>query len=107
MLVQVVLTSLTKLLIANNKNTHNIDKDDPNPLEKGFNKYTYKTIWKAIEKDKYVYFTAEDLSEQLGIARVTVRKYLEYMDKEGHLDKIIEYGKIGRPQHRYKFNEKI
>jgi response regulator of citrate/malate metabolism len=94
-------------LIVSSKNTPNVTKSATNPLEKGFNKYTYKTIWKAIEKDKNVYFTAEDLSEQLGIARVTVRKYLEYMDKEGHLDKIIEYGKIGRPQHRYKFNQKI
>lgn len=94
-------------LIANNRSASNIDKDNTNSLEKGFNKYTYNTIWKAIEKDKDVYFTAEDLSEQLKIARVTVRRYLEYMDKEGHLSKIIEYGKIGRPQHKYKFNEKI
>lgn len=93
--------------IVSIKNTTSVDKSDANQLEKGFNKYTYNTIWKAIQKDKDVYFTAEDLSEQLGIARVTVRKYLEYMDKEGHLDKIIEYGKIGRPQHRYKFNQKI
>lgn len=93
-------------LIVSSKNAASVDKNTANPLEKGFNKYTYNTIWKAIKKDKDIYFTAEDLSEQLGIARVTVRKYLEYMDKEGHLDKIIEYGKIGRPQHKYKFNEK-
>ena len=68
---------------------------------KGFNKYTYRTIWDEIEKSNYGDFTAEDLAEKLGIARVTVRRYLEYMEKENKIDKLVEYGKVGRPQHKY------
>lgn len=68
---------------------------------KGFNKYTYKSIWDEIEKSSLNEFTAEDLAEKLGIARVTVRRYLEYMEKENKIDKSIEYGKVGRPQHKY------
>lgn len=98
---------LDKLIINSRNIANSIDNSTANPLEKGFNKYTYNRIWNALEKDKDVYFTAEDLSEQLRIARVTVRRYLEYMDKQGYLSKIIEYGKVGRPQHKYKFNEKI
>jgi Response regulator of citrate/malate metabolism len=98
---------LDKLIISSRNTGASINKSATNPLEKGFNKYTYNKIWNAIEKDKDLYFTAEDLAEQLKIARVTVRRYLEYMDTQGYLSKIIEYGKIGRPQHRYKFNEKI
>lgn len=68
---------------------------------KGFNKYTYKAIWEEIEKISAEDFTAEELAEKLGIARVTVRRYLEYMEKEYKVDKIVEYGKVGRPQHKY------
>lgn len=68
---------------------------------KGFNKYTYKTIWDEIERNSCNDFTAEELAEKLGIARVTVRRYLEYMEKENKVDKSVEYGKVGRPQHKY------
>lgn len=68
---------------------------------KGLNKYTYKTIWEEIEKRSDEDFTAEELAEKLGIARVTVRRYLEYMEKENKVDKLVEYGKVGRPQHKY------
>lgn len=68
---------------------------------KGLNKYTYKSIWDEIEKSDYEEFTAEGLAEKLGIARVTVRRYLEYMEKENKVEKLVEYGKVGRPQHKY------
>ncbi|MBY6910737.1 response regulator [Clostridium botulinum] len=68
---------------------------------KGLNKYTYKSIWNEIEKSNDKDFTAEYLAEKLGIARVTVRRYLEYMEKENKVYKLVEYGKVGRPQHKY------
>ncbi|MGL5652028.1 MAG: hypothetical protein ACRDDE_09730 [Paraclostridium sp.] len=71
-------------------------------LAKGFNKHTYKLIWKEIEKEDGEYFTSEDLSEKIKVARVTVRRYLEYMEKEGQLEKLVEYGKVGRPQHKFR-----
>ncbi|MPM06873.1 Transcriptional regulatory protein DcuR [bioreactor metagenome] len=71
-------------------------------LAKGFNKYTYKSLWNEIEKINGEYFTSEDMSERIKVARVTVRRYLEYMEKEGHLEKIVEYGKVGRPQHKFR-----
>jgi response regulator of citrate/malate metabolism len=71
-------------------------------LAKGLNKYTYKSIWEEILRRDSGYFTAEELSEKIKVARVTVRRYLEYMEKEGLLEKLVEYGKVGRPQHRYR-----
>lgn len=71
-------------------------------LTKGLNKYTYQTIWEEIEKKDEMYFTAENLAEKLKIARVTVRRYLEFMEKEEKIDKLVEYGKVGRPQHKYR-----
>ncbi len=68
---------------------------------KGLNKFTYKSIWDEIEKREQEEFTAENLAEKLGIARVTVRRYLEYMEKEDLVEKLVEYGKVGRPQYKY------
>ena len=87
--------------------SQNLSKEENNSnldLTKGLNKYTYKTIWQQIKQIGEKYTTAEEISETLGIARVTVRKYLDYMNKEGKVQKLIEYGKIGRPQHKYKIN---
>ncbi|WP_097028409.1 response regulator [Clostridium peptidivorans] len=83
--------------LISSSNVSQIEDD----LAKGLNKYTYKTIWDEIEKSNYEDFTAEDLAEKLGIARVTVRRYLEYMEKENKVGKSVEYGKVGRPQHKY------
>lgn len=71
-------------------------------LAKGLNKYTYKSILDEIEVRGNDYFTADELSEKLKIARVTVRRYLEYMEKEGLLEKLVEYGRVGRPQHKFR-----
>jgi Response regulator of citrate/malate metabolism len=68
---------------------------------KGLNKFTYKIIWGEIEKNSQKDFTAEYLAEKLGIARVTVRRYLDFMEKENKVEMLVEYGKVGRPQHKY------
>lgn len=91
---------LDKYIIKSVLNNEN--ENTNNELEKGINKYTYKIVWKEIEKLVDDYSTAEEISEKSGVARVTVRKYLEFMLKEGKVEKIIEYGKVGRPQHKYK-----
>ena len=84
-------------------NTADIEKENSDiNLEKGINKYTYKIIWNEVKKLVDEYATAEEISEKSGLARVTVRKYLEYMEREGKVVMIIEYGKIGRPQYKYK-----
>ncbi len=71
---------------------------------KGINKYTYQAIWGKIEEGGDEYYTAENLAEMLQIARVTVRRYLELMEKEEKIYKLVEYGKVGRPQHKYRKN---
>ncbi|OPJ59758.1 response regulator [Clostridium chromiireducens] len=92
---------LDKLILSNKSKETNNEEVKLN-LEKGFNKYTYNSIVNELENIKEDYFTTEELSEKLGIAKVTVRKYLDYMSKQGQIEKIIEYGKIGRPLYKYK-----
>lgn len=69
---------------------------------KGINKYTYNLIWKEVAVLDDEYATSEEISEKSGVARVTVRRYLEFMESEGKVEKLIEYGRIGRPQHKYR-----
>lgn len=76
---------------------------DETALVKGLSIRTYEQIFEAI-KIKNDAFTADKLADELGMARVTVRRYLDYMVKEDKLKLEIEYGKIGRPTHLYKRN---
>lgn len=88
--------------LSKNISLHRNNDDNENELEKGINKYTYKIVWQEVEKTGEEYITAEEISDRTGVARVTVRKYLECMEREGKVKKLIEYGKIGRPQHKYR-----
>lgn len=72
-----------------------------NDFAKGFNKYTYNIIRDEMKNSTSKFFTAESLAEKLKIAKVTVRRYLDYMEKENKVYKQIEYGKVGRPQYKY------
>jgi two-component system CitB family response regulator len=85
------------ILTSSNENYNDID------LEKGLNPYTYDKIWKAVETFKNP-FTAEEIADKTGMARVTVRRYLEYMQREDRLRVALEYGKVGRPSHKYIVN---
>lgn len=79
-----------------------IEEKNNQDLSKGLNRYTYKIIWQQVEEQGDQYITAEELAEKLKIARVTVRRYLDHMENEGKVEKLIEYGKVGRPVHKYK-----
>ncbi|MBX4258751.1 response regulator [Clostridium estertheticum] len=98
-------SELDKYIISNRALA--VEDNNNSDLTKGLNRYTYDTVWQQVQKIGDNYTSPEELGEILGIARVTCRKYLEYMNKEGKIDMLIEYGKIGRPQHKYKINHSI
>lgn len=83
--------------IVNNENTSSNKKE----TIKGLSMVTYDQIWKAINNDTDRVFTADSLADEVGLARVTVRRYLEYMVEEGKLQLTLEYGKVGRPNNYY------
>lgn len=74
-------------------------------LEKGMSEKTYSTIFEAI-KSCNTPVTSEELGDRLGISRVSVRRYLEFMESKGILELKLIYGKKGRPQHLFKYIEK-
>lgn len=74
------------------------------PLRRGLNINTYEQIlmfMKTIGQD----LSAEEIAYQVGLARVTVRRYLDYLVQEGELKLIRVYGKIGRPTHLYRYTK--
>lgn len=74
-------------------------------LEKGMSEKTYITIFEAMQKSENA-VTSEELGDRLGISRVSVRRYLEFMESKGILELKLIYGKKGRPQHLFKYIEK-
>jgi two-component system response regulator DctR len=75
-------------------------REDSEELPKGLSETTLRQIVLAlIEEDKPV--TAEELASMLGMARVTVRRYLEYLQQSGKIKVEIKYGSVGRPSHYY------
>ena len=71
-------------------------------LEKGMSEKTYTAILEAI-KAMDAPTTAEELGDKLGISRVSVRRYLDFMETRGILEMKPIYGKKGRPQHLFKY----
>jgi response regulator of citrate/malate metabolism len=73
-------------------------------LPKGLSEKTLRLILLAlIEQSEPI--TAENLASHLGMARVTVRRYLDYLVQTGKIQVQIQYGNVGRPSHYYYVNE--
>ena len=73
-------------------------------LPKGLNECTINesvTYVKQQEEPR----SAEDVARAIGIARVTARRYLDYLEKRGVIHLAVQYGGVGRPINRYVFRE--
>jgi two-component system, CitB family, response regulator DctR len=71
-----------------------------NELPKGLNELTLRQI-EAFLKVQTEAKSAEEVAEGVGIARVTARRYLDYLVKSESILLDIQYGAIGRPVNRY------
>lgn len=45
--------------------------------------------------------TVQEVADGVGLARVTARRYLDYLTQRKRVKIVAEYGTIGRPRHRY------
>lgn len=80
---------------------HDSDRSGGTLLPKGLNDHTLQQILNFLaEQDHPV--SAEEVAAGTGLARVTVRRYLEYLQKKGEIQLEVQYGSIGRPVNRYK-----
>jgi len=71
-----------------------------NELPKGFNRATLDKVLSYIHESN-VAVSAEEVSTYIGTARVTARRYLDFLEKQNLLKVDIQYGSVGRPIHRY------
>ncbi|MFP3388712.1 response regulator [Brevibacillus sp. SIMBA_040] len=69
-------------------------------LPKGLHAVTLEQIVGHLAKESHS-LSAEDVAERVGIARVTARRYLDYLEKGGRVRLDVVYGGIGRPTNRY------
>lgn len=50
--------------------------------------------------------SAEEIGNEIGLARVTVRRYLNYLESIGQVKMELNYGTIGRPIQSYKYQSR-
>jgi len=74
--------------------------EDYGILPKGLNHLTLEKIIEYLSRCKEP-LSAETVAEGVGLARVTVRRYLDFLEKCGKVELDIYYGGIGRPINKY------
>jgi two-component system response regulator DctR len=76
-----------------------------NDYPKGVNELTLKQITQYLINHKDQAFSAEEVAQGTSLARVTVRRYLEYMAGIGTVVLQVQYGSVGRPMNRYQISD--
>jgi two-component system response regulator DctR len=74
--------------------------DGQDALPKGLNAVTLKQVLHVMRLHDGG-LSAEEAADGIGIARVTARRYLDYLEKTGRVKLEINYGGVGRPVNRY------
>lgn len=71
------------------------------PLPKSLHVQTLNAVINLLTS-KETAQSADEVAADMGISRVTVRRYLEYLVAESKIEMILEYLPVGRPMHRFK-----
>lgn len=75
-------------------------------LEKGLQKKTLELVKGFLEKNVGRKLTSEIISDSIGLSRVTVRRYMNYLLEQGELDSSVNYTTGGRPSITYTYKGK-
>ena len=86
-------SELDKTIIRN-------EKEPVVTLPKGLDKNTLSVVWKCILTFDGM-FTKEEVSAKVGISRVSIRKYLEFLKSVRLLKLDLHRGSVGRPVYKY------
>ena len=71
------------------------------PLDKGVNFSTLSRIRRFFDENPEHFFTSEQIAEHVGLSRITVRRYVNYMVDQEEITSSIDYQTGGRPSIRY------
>lgn len=75
-------------------------QSETSELPKGLNDITMKQILDYLMTNR-ASITSEQLAQNVGMARVTVRKYLDFLATKGSVQINLKYGTVGRPTKYY------
>jgi response regulator of citrate/malate metabolism len=75
-------------------------------LPKGISAPTLETVVEALQGATED-MTSVELAETTGISRGTARRYLEYLALTGAAELSLRYGTAGRPEHRYRWADRV
>ena len=70
-------------------------------LPKGLNEVTMDKILLFMGSNKFEDMNSIEIATGLGVSQVTVRRYMNYLEKTGFIRRESEYGSLGRPSYRY------
>lgn len=75
-----------------------------NEIPKGLNSSTLEQVIQFMRKQTTPQ-SAEEVADGIGIARVTARRYLDFLNEKQLLRLDIQYGSIGRPINKYSYSQ--
>lgn len=70
-------------------------------LPKGVDKKTLTVVWRKVQELEQSLFSTEEMAKYIGVSRISMRKYLEFLRKIGSLKLELIYGTVGRPVYKY------
>ena len=71
-------------------------------LPKGIDRNTLTAVWEQIKLLDRELFSTEEMARYIGVSRVSMRKYLEFLRQIGVLKLDLIYGTVGRPIYKYR-----
>ncbi|WP_346355030.1 response regulator [Azotosporobacter soli] len=74
----------------------------PQQVPKGIDRKTLQTVWHRIKQSGGQSFSTEELANLVGLTRISMRKYLEFIKQLDLLEHEISYGSVGRPIYKYR-----
>ncbi len=74
-------------------------------LPKGLNRKTMEMVRRFLEEHADQSYTSENIASLVGVSRITVRRYVNYMVECGELDSRIDYHTGGRPGILYRWRQ--
>ena len=69
-------------------------------LPKGFNRTTLDKVLQFVKSSKDG-VSADEVAAAIGVARVTARRYLDFLEKQNFIHVDVHYGGVGRPINHY------
>ncbi|MFC0524702.1 response regulator [Pontibacillus salicampi] len=91
-------------LLRKERNEQKEKNSIPAFLPKGLTPNTLQTVIESIENMDSKAFTTNEIADATRVSRVSVRKYLKFLNEIGFLEENLVYG-VGRPIYKYYVRE--